>query len=240
MEEKILIKSYSSKKMKLFFMGLGIAILILSVIILVSAIRLAKLNAARYLHYYMFSYSECDFCGKFVSDVSDNQISHILEFHSDKLYEYGLFSYDSTWFILHWLFLFLASILFFIYFSLSRCSITVTNKNISGRTFLGKKVVLPVHMVSAYSTSKIFSSVAISTSSGFIHFPCIGNYSEIANVLQQLLNERQQKTETQKDIISEQNNSKKLDDLIKLKNLLDAGIITQEEFDIKKKEILGL
>ena len=28
--------------------------------------------------------------------------------------------------------------------------------------------------------------------------------------------------------------------ILKLKNLLDSGIITQEEFDLKKKEILGL
>ena len=32
----------------------------------------------------------------------------------------------------------------------------------------------------------------------------------------------------------------KLDDLKKLKDFLDNGIITQEEFDTKKKEILGL
>lgn len=31
-----------------------------------------------------------------------------------------------------------------------------------------------------------------------------------------------------------------LDDLAKLKSLLDSGVITQEEFDAKKKEILGL
>lgn len=31
-----------------------------------------------------------------------------------------------------------------------------------------------------------------------------------------------------------------LDDLAKLKSLLDSGVITQEEFDAKKKDILGL
>jgi len=30
------------------------------------------------------------------------------------------------------------------------------------------------------------------------------------------------------------------DELMKYKNLLDAGVITQEEFDAKKKQILGL
>ena len=36
------------------------------------------------------------------------------------------------------------------------------------------------------------------------------------------------------------NQDTKIDELKKLKTLLDAGIITQEEFDVKKKQILGL
>ncbi len=36
------------------------------------------------------------------------------------------------------------------------------------------------------------------------------------------------------------NDKKELDDLVKLKELLDKGIITQEEFDAKKKQILDL
>ena len=123
---------------------------------------------------------------------------------------------------------------------MSRCNITVTDKNIHGRTFWGKKVVLPMHMVSAYSTSNIFSVLSITTSSGFIKFPCIGNYKEIANVLHELLNERQFKTETQNCLPTNESPSNSLDDLMKLKNLLDNGIITQEELDTKKKELLGL
>ena len=34
--------------------------------------------------------------------------------------------------------------------------------------------------------------------------------------------------------------SEAADDLLKLKELLDAGILTQEEFDAKKKQLLGL
>ena len=34
--------------------------------------------------------------------------------------------------------------------------------------------------------------------------------------------------------------SEAADDLMKLKELLDAGILTQEEFDAKKKQLLGL
>ena len=35
-------------------------------------------------------------------------------------------------------------------------------------------------------------------------------------------------------------NTSAADDILKYKNLLDAGIITQEEFDAKKKQLLGL
>jgi len=39
-------------------------------------------------------------------------------------------------------------------------------------------------------------------------------------------------------IVSEKSDS--VDEIKKYKELLDSGIITQEEFDAKKKELLGL
>ncbi|WP_081460877.1 SHOCT domain-containing protein [Fructobacillus fructosus] len=39
---------------------------------------------------------------------------------------------------------------------------------------------------------------------------------------------------------SSSSKSNNLSDLRELKSLLDEGIITQEEFDLKKKEILGI
>ena len=50
------------------------------------------------------------------------------------------------------------------------------------------------------------------------------------------INERQQNTETSARQTSE---NTAMDDIIKLKSLLDSGIITQEEFDAKKSEILN-
>ena len=57
-------------------------------------------------------------------------------------------------------------------------------------------------------------------------------------VINNILIERQKK-ETPANINVE-NKSDTPNDLIKLKELLDMGIITQEEFDAKKKQILGL
>ena len=82
------------------------------------------------------------------------------------------------------------------------------------------------------------STIAVASSSGLTKFSFIGNYAEIGKVLSELINKRQDKTET---VVSEPKAANSnMDDLVKLKNLLDAGIITAEEFEAKKKQLLGL
>lgn len=238
MEEKVLIKSSSSKTTKKIFIGAIVILLVMAVCFFILQIVNSRNEWAEWYADIHCRYDRCCFCDAvFKYDME----THLLTMHGDQFdWGYVRFDWYYTYPFFFWLFIILAGIFGLIYFLLSRCNITVTDKNISGRTFWGKKVVLPIHMVSAYSTSKVFSVLAITTASGFIKFPCIGNREEIASVLQQLLNERQQKTETQEVLISKEDNSKNLNDLVKLKNLLDEGIITQEEFDAKKKEILGL
>ena len=124
-----------------------------------------------------------------------------------------------------------------IYFALSRCSLTITDKNVRGKALFGKEVILPLHMVSAYSTRKFLSTIAVATSSGITKFALIKNYIEIGNELSHLINERQDKTKTVTEAPTKNSTA---DELIKYKNLLDSGIITQEEFDAKKKQLLGL
>lgn len=245
MEEKILIESCSSKKTRQFFIGGIIFWLIVSAIFLVLWIHFSKQDwADRKVEYnYYGEYYECELCGYSVgSRATRTDIrAHVLKLHSDEMYTGIFFRYDSIWWaIIHWSTLFLAGIFYLIYYSLSHCKIVITDKNISGRTFWGKKVILPIHMISAFSISKIFSVVAITSSSGCIKFPCIGNREKIAKVLQQLLNERQTKTEIEEKEVLQNNNLTDVDYLIKLKNLLDNNIITQEEFEKKKKEILGI
>lgn len=238
MEEKILIKSCTSEKTRRFFICVIIFWLIVSAIFLVLWIHFGKENwADSKVRYYYNGYYECELCGDIMRPADSR--THVLKLHSDKINL--LHNYHSVgWAIVHWSSLFLPVIFYLIYYSLSHCKIVITDKNISGRTFWGKKVILPIHMISAFSISKIFSVVAITSSSGFIKFPCIGNREEIAEVLQQLLNERQTKTEIEEKEVLQNNNSTDVDYLIKLKNLLDNNIVTQEEFEKKKKEILGI
>ena len=101
-------------------------------------------------------------------------------------------------------------------------------------------MILPLYQISAYSTKDFFSVISIATASGFVKFALIENHKEIGDILQNLINERQEKTQTPITAETKQQNVNSLDDLKKLKDFLDSGIITQEEFDAKKKELLGL
>ena len=122
--------------------------------------------------------------------------------------------------------------------ALSKCELCITENNVKGKTLFGKEVVLPLYMVSAYSTGKAFSTIAVATSSGTTKFALIKNYMEIGNVLAKKINERQESTTNEPKSTAPQSDS--IDDIIKLKSMLDSGIITQEEFDAKKKQLLGL
>ena len=132
----------------------------------------------------------------------------------------------------------LGFVVLIVYLVHRKCEITVTEKNVRGKAILGKEVVLPIDMISAYSTRSFMSTIAVSTSSCLTKFALIGNYAEIGNVLSTMINERQENTVKVENNINASNSN--MEDIVKLKNLLDMGIITQEEFDAKKKQLLGL
>ena len=126
------------------------------------------------------------------------------------------------------------------FFAISKCELEITDKSAKGKTFFGKEVVLPMYMISTYSTRKFLSTIAVATSSGITKFVLIKNYAEIGNVLSQKINERQDNTASTSTTSAPAPQNNAMDDLKKLKDLLDMGIITQDEFDAKKKQLLGL
>ena len=168
----------------------------------------------------------------------------------DNLYEYYRRDYSGyraafggngsclTFFIIACTFFLMGIIALIVFLAQSKCELCITENNVKGKTLFGKEVVLPLYMVSAYSTRKLFSTIAVATSSGITKFALIGNYAEIGNVLSKKINERQENTSNESKTTASQGNS--MDDIIKLKSMLDSGIITQEEFDAKKKQLLGL
>ena len=128
-------------------------------------------------------------------------------------------------------------VLIIFYFYTRKMKIVVTDKRVYGQTAFGKQVDLPFDSISAISKS-IFKGIAVATSSGRIRFLLISNNEEIYKTISDLLIARQQ---TRQDKIQEPiNNTSTAEELKQYKELLDSGVITQEEFEAKKKQLLGL
>lgn len=113
----------------------------------------------------------------------------------------------------------------------STSDIVVTDKRVYGRACFGKRVDLPLDKISAVSTMYMFKIIGVSTSSGIIRFMYVENANEIHEIINRLLLDRQNH---RSDKYSES------EELLRYKELLDKGIINQEEFETKKKQLLGM
>lgn len=133
----------------------------------------------------------------------------------------------------------LALIVAIVYLLLRSYELTVTDKRVFGKVVLGKRVDLPLDSISATATLRILSGVTVSTSSGKISFLLIKNASDIYEIINDLLRNRQQEKKVEY-VTAPAPASDTADQLKKYKDLLDSGAITQEEFDTKKKQLLDL
>lgn len=114
-------------------------------------------------------------------------------------------------------------------------ALTVTNRQVIGKASFGKSVALPINQISAVALGYC-KRITIATSSGKIHFWLLSNRDEVHSALTKVINEVQIEKVQQTNTITQSN----ADELKKFKELLDDGVITQEEFDAKKKQLLGL
>lgn len=123
-------------------------------------------------------------------------------------------------------------------FMLGNCEITVSDKRVWGKTSFGKRVDLPFNQISAVAYGN-FGSVSVGTASGHVSFWYLENKCEIHDAITDVLVKQQNSTTTTTTIKQEipQSNA---DELKKYKELLDSGVISQDEFDAKKKQLLGL
>ena len=118
--------------------------------------------------------------------------------------------------------------------------IIVTDKRVYGQTAFGKRVDLPVDAVSAIGSSWPMG-IAVATASGRIAFLMIKNRDAIHKCVSNLLIERQRKPIAAFAApIKQEIPISNADELKKYKELLDSGVITQDEFTAKKKQLLGL
>mgnify|MGYP003290453394 CR=1 FL=1 len=128
-------------------------------------------------------------------------------------------------------------------FFLRNYDMTVTDKRVYGKIKMGNQVDLPLDSISAISKISFMYGICVTSSSGQIKFYGIKNWDEMYSAINKLLIERQNNRNSLSSsapISAPTKTTSSSDDLIKLKELLDQGIITQEEFDAKKKQILGI
>ena len=120
------------------------------------------------------------------------------------------------------------------------CDLVVTTKRVYGMVWPGKRIDLPLNHISALGVT-FFKRIRISTSSGNIKFGCLKNAFEIHSVISYLLaNQQQEVKPLVREVQKTQTVLSNADELKKYKELLDMDAITQEEYDLKKKQLLGL
>ena len=114
-------------------------------------------------------------------------------------------------------------------------SLIVTKHNIRGSygKFSKRQYDLPIDSIT--SVSSLPYGIIISTPSEKIKYTSLVNAQEIVSVINEQLRDRQ----TTKTVTVAESKSE-AEELKKFKELLDSGIITKEEFDSKKKQLLGL
>lgn len=124
----------------------------------------------------------------------------------------------------------------FIFFLLTylyarKMHIVVSNKRVYGESVFGRKVDLPIDSISAIG-KKWFKGIGVATSAGKIVFFGFKNRDEIYETVSNLLVKRQSSNQAMNTSQSS------ADELSKYKKLLDDGVISQEEFNEKKKQLL--
>ena len=122
----------------------------------------------------------------------------------------------------------------------SGAGLYVTDKRVYGKTVFGVRIDIPIDSVSAVSL--VSSGISVSSSSGRINFAYLDEKNEVFRVLSELIIRRQNERNEMINRASANNvqTQSSADELKKFKELLDMGVITQEEFDAKKKQLLGL
>lgn len=247
MEEKVLITSerYNIKKALKIVLIVGAVI---SAVVLLSVLgynmkKDGDLYDYCYEEYYeeYLQHQKAGHCGWGYKPGYQCHGCNFIEENPDKFeYVFGIAARNSNTYLLCLLpFAVFALVGGLLYLWLRSYELIVTDKRVYGRVAFGKRVDLPVDSISSTATIRLFKGISVATSSGKISFLVIKNADEIYGIVNKILIERQkEKAKEVAPVTIAQ--SDEADQLRKYKDLLDSGVITQEEFDAKKKQLLGL
>jgi len=132
-----------------------------------------------------------------------------------------------------------------------RCKLELTEGHIKGelKTTFGKKnLQMPIDHLDSVMTSNGFTdkirggeTLLISSNSGLIKFHYVQNADEFAQAAMKLIDEAKKKVPSAPQTAPVQNvtGGDAMEKINSLKQMLDSGLITQEDFEQKKADILS-
>lgn len=128
----------------------------------------------------------------------------------------------------------------FCYVSNMGVELVITDKRVYGKAFLGKRVDIPVDSVSSVGKG-ILNTICVASSSGKIMFTFLQDNETAFEEVNKLLVTRQETVIAEKtDKVVNNIPLSAADEIRKFNQLYQEGIISKEEFDQKKKELLGV
>lgn len=120
-----------------------------------------------------------------------------------------------------------------------KCEITVTDSRVYGKLARGKEVSIPLNQITGLHTCS-FNGVSVASIGAVSDFHCIENQEEVMKALSYILANPQQNAAQSSEVVQSSSGGSEAEELKRFKNLLDSGVISKEEFEAKKKQILGL
>jgi len=124
-----------------------------------------------------------------------------------------------------------------LYFLAKNNKVNLTNYKITGTYSRHLSLNIPIDSISSVSKG-MFSSLCITCAGNKYNISYVRNRDNLCSKLNELLNKRTQQSFKDAPITMQQPST--FDEIAKLKKLLDNGIISHDEFEIKKKQLLDL
>lgn len=227
MEEEIIKAKFKKTILFRVFLAIGVCFILIALIWGISWTNGKYSNGEELYHFYTTGWEDVP-----ISAIYDSPYAFYKHASQVPGYASAINAFRTLFFV--GLFEFICS--FFLYWLMCHCALTITNRRVIGKASFGKSVDLPINQVSAIGLG-LFGRISIATSSGRLHFWLVDNRQEVHSALSELIGKVQGEVPPPQRA---QESSSSADELKKFKDLLDSGIITQEEFDAKKKQLLGL
>ena len=128
---------------------------------------------------------------------------------------------------------------FILKISTEKCEITVSNSRVFGKVPHSKEVDIPLNQITGIHTCS-FKGVSVTSIGDVSNFHCIENCKEVIKAISYLLANPQSRVDAHATMAQDESSfANEAEKLKRFKELFDEGIISQEEFDRKKAQILN-